>query len=419
MRIELIAVGTELLLGHTINTNAAWLSQELAKIGVDVFFQSTVGDNPSRIKQVLSLASGRSDGIIVTGGLGPTEDDITTQAIAEFARRPLIFHPKILKKIRNRFQRRKIAMSKLNERQAYLPKEAREISNSVGTAPGFILFGDSPQKTGTVPIIALPGVPREMKPMFLQTVRPFLQKHGKTISVLVCKTLRTTGLPESTIAARVTKWLKLKPPVTVGIYAHLGEVDLRVMAKGETPKKAERAIAKIEKEIRPKIKDVSFGSDEDTLESVVVNHLIARKKTLAVVESCTGGLLAHRVTNVSGSSKILTQGLVTYSNKSKTNLLGVPAGLLKKKGAVSREVALLMAQRIRQTAGTTFGIGITGIAGPTGGTKKKPVGLVYIALATSQKTYCSELFLKGSREEIKWQATQNALNGLRLELMKT
>lgn len=411
MRIEILAVGTELLLGHIVNTNAAWLSQELAKIGVDVFFHSTIGDNPARIKDALALARCRSDGVIVTGGLGPTEDDVTTAVIAEFARVPLIFHSQILKKIKNRFRHRKIAMIKLNERQAYLPKEAREIPNSTGTAPGFIL---------RLPflIIALPGVPREMKPMFLETIRPFLRKQGGPKSVIISKTVRTSGLPESTIAARVRKWLKLEPPVTVGIYAHLGEVDLRVMAKGKTEKEANRAIGKIEKEIMPKIKDVFFGIDEETLESNVVNRLIAKKKTLAVAESCTGGLLTHRITNVSGSSKALMLGLVTYSYESKTTLLGVPADLLKKKGAVNREIASVMAQRVRQTANTTFGIGITGIAGPTGGTKKKPVGLVYVALATPQKTYCSELFLKGSREEIKWQATQNALNGLRLELAK-
>lgn len=411
MKIELIAIGTELLLGHTVNTNAAWLSQELAKIGVDVFFHSTIGDNPARIKEVLALACGRSDGVIVTGGLGPTEDDVTAAVIAEFAEIPLVLHPEILKKIRNRFRHRKIAMAKLNERQAYLPKGAIEIPNRVGTAPGFILF--------PFLIIALPGVPREMKPMFLETVRRFLQKQNKSKSVLISKTLRTSGLPESTIAARVKKWLKLKPPVTVGIYAHLGEVDLRIMSKGKNQREADRAIAKIEKEIRPKIKDAFFGVDEETLESNVVNRLIAKKKTLAVAESCTGGLLTHRITNVSGSSKALTRGLVTYSYESKTTLFGVPADLLKKKGAVSREVASVMAQRVRQTANTTFGIGITGIAGPTGGTKKKPVGLIYVALATPKKTYCSELFLKGSREEIKWQAAQNALNGLRLELAKT
>lgn len=418
MRLEIVAIGTELLLGHTVNTNAAWLSQELAKIGVDIFFHSTIGDNPARITEALALACGRSDGVIVTGGLGPTEDDITTAVIAEFARVSLVFHPEILKKIKDSFRRRKIAMAKLNERQAYLPKEAREIPNSVGTAPGFILKGDS---KGAVPffIIALPGVPREMKPMFLETVRPFLRKQGGSKSVIISKTLRTSGLPESTIAARVRRWLKLEPPVTVGIYAHMGEVDLRIMAKGGNQREANRAIAKIEKEIRPKIKDVFFGVDEETLESNVVNRLIAKKKTLAVAESCTGGLLTHRITNVSGSSKALTRGLVTYSYESKTALLGVPADLLKKKGAVSREVASVMAQRVRQTANTTFGIGITGIAGPTGGTKKKPAGLVYVALATPKKTYCSELFLKGSREEIKWQATQNALNGLRLELAKT
>ncbi len=433
MRLEIVAIGTELLLGHTVNTNAAWLSQELAKIGVDIFFHSTIGDNPARIKEALALARGRSDGMIVTGGLGPTEDDVTTAVIAEFAGMPLILHPEILKKIKDRFRRRKMTMAKLNERQAYLPKGAREIPNRVGTAPGFILaipqepstpkgtrYLPEPEKVpGTFFIAALPGVPREMKPMFLETVQPFLRKQGGPKSVIISKTLRTSGLPESTIAARVRKWLKLKPPVTVGIYAHLGEVDLRIMAKGKNLGKANRAIGKIEKEIRPKIKDVFFGVDEETLESNVVNHLIAKKKTLAVAESCTGGLLTHRITNVSGSSKALTRGLVTYSYESKTALLGVPADLLKKKGAVSREAASMMARRVRQTANTTFGIGITGIAGPTGGTKKKPAGLVYVALATPKKTYCSELFLKGSREEIKWQATQKALNGLRLELAKT
>lgn len=412
MRIEILSIGTELLLGHTVNTNAAWLSRELAKIGVDLFFHLTVGDNAERIRQALSLAYRRSDGMIVTGGLGPTEDDITTAAIAKFAGVSLTLRSSILKKIRERFARRKMSMPALNKRQAYLPDESVEIPNPVGTAPGWIL------ETGLSPffIIALPGVPGEMKPMFLESVRLFLKRRLQKPSVLVSRTLRTTGLPESAIAARIRKWLQLKPPVTVGIYAHLGEVDIRIMSKAGTKEEANRQIAAIEKALRPKMKEVLFGADEDSLESVVINRLIAKKKTVAVAESCTGGLLTHRLTNIPGSSNTLTRGLITYSNKSKTDLLGVPSRILKERGAVSPEAASLMAKGVRETAKTTFGIGISGIAGPGGGTKNKPVGLVYVALATAKKILCRKLLLKGNREEIKWQTSQSALNLLRLAL---
>ncbi len=417
MKLEILSIGTELLLGQTLNTNSAWLSLELAKIGVDVFFHTTVGDNPARIKEALSLACARSNEVILTGGLGPTEDDVTCRSVAEFAEKKLIFHSSILKKIRGHFLRRRIPMPKLNERQAYLPEGADEVSNPVGTAPGFILEISRKNGDGSdFPpffLIALPGVPREMKPMFEQSIRPFLLNQMPQKEVLIIRTLRTTGLAESTIAQQIKRWLKLKPPLTVGIYAKLREVDVRIMAKAKNPSRALKMIHRVENQIKPKLKGVLFGADEQTLEETVVRTLIAKRKTLAVAESCTGGLLANRLTNVSGSSKTLQLGWVLYSNREKAKILNIPEDILKKQGAVSQPVAILMAQRVRELSQTNYGIGITGIAGPSGGTKEKPVGLVYIALANPTKTQCQKNHFSGNREEIKWQATQAALDMIR------
>jgi nicotinamide-nucleotide amidase len=369
-----------------------------------------VGDNPARLTGSLGQALNRSDIVITTGGLGPTVDDITMETIASFAGKRLVLNKTILKDLRDYFRTRNVKLPKESVRQAYIPEGIKWIRNKVGTAPGLLVeYHDKL-------IVCLPGPPRELKPMFVESIIPILKKISKTSSVIKSRTIKTTGLAESQVDGRVRDLLKLEPPTTVGIYAKLREVDLKIMTKAKNVKEADKAIAGIEKKIRSRLKDHIFGYDDHTLEDAVANILIKRKLTIAVAESCTGGLVSSRLTDVSGSSKYFMMGLVAYSNLVKTVRLGVDEKTLQKYGAVSQQVALEMANGVRKLAGSDIGVGITGIAGPTGGTKSKPVGLVYVALAAGKKKIIRELRFRGSREEIKFQASQVALDLLRKNL---
>ena len=397
MRAEIISIGTEILLGHIIDTNSAYLSQKLAEIGIDVYHHVTVGDNPPRLTEVIKTALSRSDIVIMSGGLGPTIDDITVPVIKKFADKSPI----------------------------------RWIDNKIGTAPGLII---TPSKHQT--IIALPGPPRELAPMFEDAVIQYLLgkphtavwgiSHAKTWRIphtgvcgytLKSRTVKIVGLPESVVNGKVKDLLSLKPPTTVGIYAKLGEVDLRIMAKAGSVKEANKAISKIDAKITARLKGYIFGRDDETLEEAVGKSLIKNKKTIAIAESCTGGLISNRITNVSGSSQYFKMGVVTYSNESKINMLGVSGKTLRKYGAVSKETAVEMAKGVMRLAASDIGIGVTGIAGPGGGTKSKPVGLVYAALVKSVKgskgQRVKEYHLKGSREEIKFQVSQVGLDLIR------
>lgn len=413
MKAEIISIGTELLLGDIVNTNAGYLARQLAGIGIDLYFQNTVGDNPERLSFPLKQARERSDIIITTGGLGPTVDDITLETIAKIFQRRLILNKKILAQIKRHFQKRNIKMPAINKRQAYIPEGAVALENRVGTAPGIILEKDKKV------LIALPGPPCELKPIFEKSVIPFLRKKFNLKEIIFSRTLKLTGLAESEISPKVEDLLKFKPPLTVGIYAHPAEVDLKITAKTKNKQLALRQISKIEKTIRSRFRDFIFGKDNESLEEAVGNLLLRRKKTLGIAESCTGGLIANRVTNISGSSRYFLSGIVAYSNKEKTNLLKIPRRILRKHGAVSREVAGLMAQNIRQISGADIGIGVTGIAGPTGKTKTKPVGLVHLAISTEKKTETKEFHFLGDRVSIKLKASQAALDLLRKYLLNT
>jgi len=408
MNAEIISIGTELLLGHIVNTNAAYLSRKLSELGVDIYYQTTVGDNPQRLTHTIRKALVRSDIVILTGGLGPTVDDITIEAVAGLVGKPLVLNKVILADIKNHFKARGIAMPAGNERQAHIPEEAKWLRNKVGTAPGVII-----EYHGKV-IICLPGPPRELHPIFESGVVPYLKKRYASGWVFRTRTIKTTGLPESRVNIIVKDLLKLPPPTTVGIYAKLGQVELTIMAKAKTKRAAQVQIAKIEKRIYSRLKDYIFGYDDDTLEGAVGRRLIEKRKTIVVAESCTGGLVSSRLTDVSGSSKYFIRGAVPYSNEVKVKYVGVSAGTLKKYGAVSRQVAMEMARGIRSLMGVNIGLAVTGIAGPTGGTNKKPVGLVYIALITDTKRAVKEFRFAGSRADIKWQASQAALNMIRL-----
>jgi nicotinamide-nucleotide amidase len=412
IKAEIISIGTELLLGDIINTNASYLSRELAGLGIELYFQSSVGDNPERLAFLLRQAIERSDIVITTGGLGPTVDDITLETIARVFPRRLILDNQILHQIKHHFQARHLKMPPINKRQALIPEGAIVLENRVGTAPGIILEQDKKI------LIALPGPPLELKPIFEESVIPFLKKKYTLKEIIFSRTLKLTGLAESEIAPRVADLLRLKPPTTVGIYAHPAQVDLKITAKETGRTLALRKISGIEKIIRRRLGKYIFGKDGETLEEVLGKLLLQKKKTLAIAESCSGGLISNRITNVSGSSRYFLSSVIAYSNKAKINFLKVPSEVLRKFGAVSKETAKAMARNIRDIACSDIGIGVTGIAGPTGGSTKKPVGLVYIALSTKDKIEVKEFRFSGDRVAIKFKTSQAALEMVRRHLLK-
>lgn len=407
---EIISVGSEILLGHIINTNSSYLARRLAAEGIDIFRQSVVGDNPRRLSDAINKAMRRSDVVITTGGLGPTVDDITISAIAASLSRPLLFDEKIFRGIEKHFKKRRINMPGGNRRQAYLPEGARAIPNTVGTAPASII------EYGKNTIIALPGPPRELVPIFEKDVIPYLRKRYGGHSIIFTRTIRTTGAPESVVNKKAAAFLKMKGDTTVGIYASLSEVDLKITSKAKNKKEALGKIKKVESRILNRLGHIVYGFDNDTIESAVGKLLSTKTLSLATVESCTGGLISNRITNVSGSSRYFKMGLITYSNDSKIKELGVPADLIKKYGAVSRSAAAAMAKGMLAKAGTDFALAVTGIAGPAGGTKAKPVGLVYITLANRRKITVIERRFLGNRFDIKSQASTAALDMLRKAL---
>lgn len=413
MQAELIAIGTELLLGFTINSNQAFLARRLAELGVDCYHHLTVGDNPGRLAEAVATALKRADWVITCGGLGPTVDDITLPTLTKAAKRPLVLNQAILAQIRERFTRLGIPMPQANLRQAYVPKGAVVLPNRIGTAPGFIL--PLRQKL----LIALPGPPQELEPMVSEQAIPWLRRRYPTPGVLLSRTLKLTGITESEVDEQVLDLLKFKGDVTVGIYAHPAQVDLRITTKGTTPAAARTAIQRVEAEIRRRFGSLLYGADDETLEGVIGTLLKSRRQTLAVAESCTGGLIGHRITQVPGSSDYFVGGVIAYANAVKTAALGVPAPSIRKHGAVSAEVAQAMAAGVRKSMKATYGLAITGIAGPTGGTREKPVGLVYLALAGPKPTISQRLRLTGDRAAIKWKASQAALDLLRKALADT
>ncbi|MGI9951240.1 competence/damage-inducible protein A [Moorellaceae bacterium AZ2] len=403
MLAEAIFTGTELLLGQVVNTNAAFLAQQLAAAGISLFRQIVVGDNLERIKQAIREAKERADLIIIGGGLGPTQDDLTREALAAALGLPLEEDPQAREHIVRFFTARNRPMPSQNLKQALLPRGARLLPNPLGTAPGIFLSHQGKLYA------CLPGPPGEFQPMFTQELLPLLRSYCQEQQVILSRVLKVTGMGESTVEERVRDLLPSTNP-TLAPLAKIGEVHLRLTARAPDAGTALALIEPIEKEIRRRLSDYVFGADDDTLEQVVGRLLSARGWTLAVAESCTGGLLAHRITNVPGSSAYFRQGLVAYANEVKIKLLGVPPEILARQGAVSREVALAMARGIRQLSGTEVGVGITGIAGPGGGTPAKPVGLVYVAVDLQGDSQVRRELFQGRREEVKWRASHSALD---------
>jgi nicotinamide-nucleotide amidase len=405
MRVEIINTGTELLLGRVTNTHLEFLAQSLFGLGLRVERQVTVPDGVA-IAEALNEAMARADLVIVTGGLGPTSDDITRDAAAEAFGRKLIFHPEILDGIAAKFARRNIAMNDLQRPQAMVPEGGVALDNPNGTAPGLIIENDK-----TVAIL-LPGPPGELRPMWTNEALPWLRKKfAHRLAAVHEVTLRVLGLGETRVQILVEDEVKALGPVEIGYCARPGEVDLRLIA----PEKS--LVGKAAALARGKLGDAIYAEGIETMEQVVVRLARAAGKTVATAESCTGGLVASRITNVSHSSEMFRYGWVTYANEAKMTELGVPAGLLEKHGAVSAEVAQAMAEGALRGSGADLAVAVTGIAGPTGGTPEKPVGLVYFGLATRDgKTQFVERTLSPTREIFKYMASQIALDLLRRAL---
>jgi len=405
MRVELFSVGTELLLGEIVDTNAAYLAEKLSHLGVDVYHKTTVGDNAERLAAAVRVALERAEVVLATGGLGPTEDDLTAAVFAKVMGTDLAPDEVAAERIRAFAQSRGITLLDRLLKQARLPRGAEAVPNPVGTAPGFIL-----SRRGKT-VIALPGVPAEMKAMAEQTVLPYLaaRARGEGSAALVTRTLRLVGIGESQAEAEIADLIHAQTNPTIAPYAKTMEVHLRLAARAADEEAARALIAPVEAEIRRRLQPHIYGADDEALEERLGQRLRAAGKTLAVAESCTGGLIGHRLTNVPGSSHYFLASMVTYSNQSKVALLGVPEATLAAHGAVSPETAEAMAEGARRRSGADIGLSATGIAGPEGGTEAKPVGLVYLALADEEGAVVEEQRLRGDRLMIKERTAQLAL----------
>ncbi len=409
MRAEIIATGSELLSGGVVETNSIFLAEELLLIGIETAFKTVVGDNERDIEAALRQALQRAEVILITGGIGPTEDDVTRKVLAKVTKRRLILSEDALSAIKGRLAGREYAST--NDRQALVPVGSRLLLNPVGTAPGFFL------EEGGRLIAVLPGVSQEMEAMFSEGLRPVLAERFGGKLFIRKRVLRTFGMPESAVNEALSAVVKKKRPV-IGLTAKETGVDVRIVSSEPNQEAAEALIEKTESEIRERLKDAVYGVDSQTMEEIVGVLLKQRRLTIAVAESCTGGLISKRLTDVSGSSGYFMSAAVVYSNRAKVEMLHVPDELLEKHGAVSREVAAAMAQGIRNTVKTDLGLSVTGIAGPTGGSAKKPVGLVFMALASSEGAKVEEHRFLGDRGQIRMKASQAALDMVRRYLIK-
>lgn len=406
LQAEIIAIGSELLTPYRTDTNSLWLTERLNSIGIEVKFKSVVGDNEAVLEEAIRDAMRRSEIIISTGGLGPTEDDITKKVFARVLKRRMVLNEAVLTKIQERFARRNMKMPEINSRQALIPEQAVALENHHGTAPGILMT------EGKCTVVLLPGPPREMKPMFDEQVMPRLRERAGDV-FLVRRTLRIFGLTESGVdelAAPIYR--NYKNPTTTILFGN-GLIELHLTAQANSEQEAERLLDELSGQLESVLGEHVFSVREETLEQVVGELLKFKGYTLATAESCTGGLLAGRITDVPGSSAYFLEGVVTYSNESKVNLLGVPSKLIQEYGAVSAEVAEAMAIGIRRRAHSTVGVGITGIAGPGGGTAAKPVGLVYIGLADEVQSSSRKFLFPGDRAFIRTLAVNAALDMIR------
>ncbi len=414
MRASIIAVGTELLTPFRVDTNSLAATSIINELGYDVAQKTVVGDDVEDLASAVRGALAWADLIIVTGGLGPTEDDVTRDALAKVFEAPLVPDQSVLDRLRARFAARGIAMAANNARQALVPRGAELLENPRGTAPGLWL------ERGSTVLVALPGPPREMTPMLETVARARLAARGGGVA-LYRRVIKITGRPESDVDACAapiyTRWRDADVPIATTILAVMGQIELHLTARAADRSAADRALDRAVGELALALGRSAYSVNGDPLEAVVGALLREQGLHVACAESCTGGLLTSRLTDVPGSSEYVDRGVVCYSNRAKIELLGVPAELIAQHGAVSEPVAAAMAEGVRSRAGVEVGIGVTGIAGPGGGTVEKPVGTVALAVALGDRVRVRTVRLLGTREQVKFQAAQAAMNLLRLALL--
>lgn len=411
MVAELISVGTELLMGNIVNTNAAYLSKKLAAIGVSVYYQSTVGDNKERLKDAIETAISRADVVILSGGLGPTADDLTKETAAEVLGRDMYLDERSMERIRSYFEAlHRTNITENNWKQAMIPEQAIILDNNNGTAPGIIM-----EEKGKA-VILLPGPPNELQLMFEESVIPYLQKDN--YKVLYSKMVKVCGIGESKAETIVKDLMDAQTNPTIAPYAKTGEVHFRITALAKSKEEGKELVKPVVAQLKQRFGDAVYTTKEEvTLEDKVVKMLKNRGLTMVTAESCTGGMLSSRLINVSGVSEVFKAGLVTYANKAKRELLGVRKKTLKKYGAVSRETAEEMVLGAAERYDADVAVSVTGIAGPEGGTKEKPVGLVYIGCYVCGELAVYECHFTGTREKIRETTVIAALNLVRKMLL--
>lgn len=410
MVAEIIAVGTELLLGEILNSDSQFLAQELSKLGIDVFYQTVVGDNEARLTQTIQTALSRSDLVITSGGLGPTHDDITKETLAAAMGVEMKLDEACLRDMEAYFARLNRPMAQVNVKQAVMPVGCIVLKNNNGTAPGGII-----EKDGKIAIF-LPGPPNEIVPMYHESVAPYLA--AKSEEILFSKTLRIIGIGESSVEEKLSDFMRASTNPTVAPYAKTDEVTLRITAKCKSEDEAAALIAPAEEKIRAVLGDAVYGVDDDTIFAAVCRLLKEKNMKIAFAESCTGGLLAEKLTSVPGASEVLEQSFVTYSVRAKHDLLGVNEVALSEFGAVSEQVACAMAEGVKKRSSADIGVSVTGVAGPDSDEKGNPVGLVYVGVAGTNGTEVKKFTFAGSRERIRTRACVNAYAALRDYLVK-
>jgi nicotinamide-nucleotide amidase len=408
MICEILTIGDELLIGQVVNTNAAYLAKRMAELGHQVRWIVTVGDDQDELKKALDISWSRSEIVIATGGLGPTHDDITKKVAADYFDSKLIYKPEILDNLKKTFESRGVKFSDANRDQAYIPEKANVIPNPVGTAPA-LLFEEGGKRC-----LILPGVPSEMKAICEASIFPVLKSSE---SVIQFKTIRTTGIAESRLFERLGDIQEIEGYARVAFLPKFAGVDIRLTAYGRSQAECDQRIGQGLDLVRSKAAKYIYSEDDREMVEVVAELLNQTSQTVAVAESCTGGLLANKLTNISGSSGYFERGVVTYSNEAKMEMVNVPKKTLIEFGAVSSETAVAMAEGIREVSGTDFGISTTGVAGPSGGTKEKPVGLVFIGVASKEGSYGKMRRFFKDRIGNKERTVQAALDLLRKELL--
>ncbi|MBQ4242584.1 MAG: competence/damage-inducible protein A [Lachnospiraceae bacterium] len=412
MKAEIICVGTEILMGNIVNTNAAYISRGLAGLGVSCFYQSVVGDNDGRLSEVFEEAAKRADIVILSGGLGPTEDDLTKETVAKAMGRKLVEDEKAWKQIKKFFEKRDIKYTDNNRKQALVPEGAKVLYNKNGTAPGIIAEGEN------VTAILLPGPPGELIPMWDDQVVPYIKEKSDT--VFVSEMVKLCGVGESLVETELKDLIDAQSNPTIATYAKVGEVDIRVTASAPDEKAAGKLVKPVVKEIKKRFGSYIFTTDENvTLEAAVLQLLDENKLTLATAESLTGGMLTSRLINVPGASEVIKTGFITYSNKSKRKYLGVKRSTLEKHGAVSEQCAKEMVKGCAAATKADAAISLTGIAGPDGGSEEKPVGLTYIGVSVLGSIKVKKFVFSGEREKIRESATATALTMLRHSLLES